>query len=106
MALAGKVLDKPAEALAVVARLFVAPGHRGKGTGARLLHTAAVAAAERGLAPILDVATHFNPAIALYEKHGWHRVGSVTVTFRDGDLHEFVYVGPGQAPTHRSAVGR
>jgi GNAT superfamily N-acetyltransferase len=106
MALAGQVLGKPPEALAVVARLFVAPTRRGEGTGARLLRTATVAAVDRGLAPILDVATHFKPAIALYEKLGWRRVGSVTVTFLEQDLHEFVYVGPGQVPTGRWVLGR
>lgn len=80
----------------MVARLFVAPTCRRAGAGGRLLQAATAAAEARGLAPILDVATHFMPAIALYEKHGWTRVGSVTVPFSDRDLHEFVYVGPGQ----------
>lgn len=94
MALASEVLDTPAEALAVVARLFVAPRSRRHGAGGQLLRAATAAAEARGLTPILDVATHFQPAIALYEKHGWRRIGSVTVPFRDRDLQEFVYVGP------------
>ena len=106
MALAGQVLGKPPEALAVVARLFVAPTRRRAGTGARLLRTATAAAVSRGLTSILDVATHFRPAIALYEKLGWQRVGSVTVTFLDQALHEFVYVGPSQVLTDRSILAR
>jgi GNAT superfamily N-acetyltransferase len=81
-------------ALGVVARLFVAPARRGEGVGGQLLAAAASAATVRGLRPILDVGTMFTPAIALYEKHGWTRIGQVTVPFRDLDLHEFVYVGP------------
>ena len=96
IALACEVLHKPAAALGVVARLFVAPSHRRQGTGRRLLRAATAAAAARGLVPILDVGTHFKPAIALYEKHGWTRLGAVTVTFGDRNLDEFIYVGPGQ----------
>jgi GNAT superfamily N-acetyltransferase len=94
--LACAVLQKPAAALGVIARLFVAPSRRGQGTGGRLLRAATAAAVSRGLVPILDVGTHFTPAIAMYEKHGWTRLGAVTVTFGDRDLPEFVYVGPGQ----------
>ena len=96
MALASHVLDTPPESLGVVARLFVAPPYRRQGTGARLLGAATTAAEARGLAPILDVATQFEAAIALYERNGWTRIGVVTVSFRDRDLHEFVYIGPGQ----------
>lgn len=91
-----EVLNKPAESLGVVARLFVSPAYRRAGAGGRLLQAATEACNIRGLTPILDVATHFEPAIALYEKHGWRRIGYVTVAFRERDLHEFVYVGPGQ----------
>ena len=94
VALACAVLHKPASALGVVARLFVAPSRRGQGTGGRLLRAATAAAVRRGLVPILDVGTHFAPAIALYEKNDWTRLGAVTVTFRERDLDEFVYVVP------------
>src|SRR5262249_41595635 len=40
MALACAVLDRPAESLVVVARLFVAPPYRRAGTGGRLLQAA------------------------------------------------------------------
>jgi hypothetical protein len=97
VALACDVLNRPAESLGVLARLFVAPAYRREGTGGRPLQAATAAADARQLAPILDVAAHFKPAMALYKKHGWRRVGSVTVAFRDRDLNEFVYVGPGRS---------
>lgn len=103
LALACAVLHKPPAALGVVARLFVAPSRRGQGTGGRLLRVATAAALRRGLVPILDVGTHFAPAIALYERNEWTRLGAVTVTFRERNLDEFVYVGPGELV--RSANG-
>lgn len=96
MALACKVLGARLDALGVVARLFVAPARRGQGIGGDLLMRATAGALARGLSPILDVATHFKPAIALYEKHGWVRIGQVKVAFRKRHLNEFVYVGPGE----------
>ena len=68
-----------ADAFGVVARLFVDPAHRRAGVGEALLATAAGEARRRGLLPILDVSTSFEPAIALYERCGWQRLGSVQV---------------------------
>ena len=106
IAFACEVLDRSAAVLGVVARLFVAPSRRGRGTGRRLLRAATEAAEARGLVPILDVGTHFTPAIALYEKHGWTRLGAVKVTFGERDLDEFVYMGPGQRVEPASGRGR
>jgi hypothetical protein len=47
--------------------------------------------------PILDVAVQLSPAIALYERRGWTRLGRVTVALSDCTLDEFVYVSPGAA---------
>jgi GNAT superfamily N-acetyltransferase len=94
MAFASDAIGEPADRLGVVARLFVAPSARGRGAGGALLSAATAEAVDRGLVPILDVGTHFAPAIALYEKHGWVRLGEVVLRFRDVDLHEFVYVNP------------
>ncbi len=94
MALACTILGVSADALGVVARLLVHPARRHRGIGRELLTKATAAALSRGLLPVLDVATHFQPAIALYEKHGWLRIGQVKVTYREHEVHEFVYVGP------------
>jgi len=39
----------------------------------------------RGRWPILDVATHFDAAIGLYERSGWIRAGRLDVRFRDAE---------------------
>jgi ribosomal protein S18 acetylase RimI-like enzyme len=45
--------------------------------------------------PILDVVDRFAPAIGLYERAGWRRLGTVKVQLPDGtDLREHVYVAP------------
>ena len=81
--------------LAFVARLFVAPSHRRRGTGRELLDVATSAAHRRSRWPALDVATTFRPAIQLYEVAGWTRAGSVTVEMpHEQPLEELVYFGP------------
>ena len=100
MALAGETTGRAPERLGVVARLLVAPAHRRKGLGGTLLGVAAQTAHALGRWPILDVATHFDAAIALYERAGWIRAVRVDVHFRNAEpLAEYVYIGPtpGQA---------
>jgi ribosomal protein S18 acetylase RimI-like enzyme len=93
--LASDALARNADQLGVIARLLVSPVARRRGIGESLLHTATADAFARNLWPVLDVATHFEGAIALYESCGWTRVGLVTTRFRDGStLDEYVYVAP------------
>ncbi len=95
MATASAALALPTERLGVVARLFVAPGQRGKGLGRALLATASQAAWAEGLWPVLDVATRYQSAIALYESCGWTCTGSVVFRAPDGwEVDELVSVGP------------
>lgn len=104
IAAASTSTSRPTHELAVVARLLVAPAERRSGIARRLLAAAAAEAHARELWPILDVATHFAGAIALYERCGWRRVAQVTVQIPGADpLDEFVYVGPAPVtPTPRS----
>jgi GNAT superfamily N-acetyltransferase len=91
---AGGALGRSADQLGVVARLFVSPAARGRGTGRLLLGTAVAESAARGLWPVLDVDTGLTSAISLYESCGWVRAGKITVRFSDGStLDEYVYVG-------------
>jgi GNAT superfamily N-acetyltransferase len=85
-----------ADAFGVVARLFVDPAHRRTGIGEALLATAAAEARRRGLLPILDVATSFARAIALYERTGWQCLGHVRVEVGGGHppFEELVYALP------------
>lgn len=100
--LASSALGKPADKLAVIARLFVSPQVRGQGAGRLLLDTATTEAISRGLWPVLDVDADLAPAIALYESRGWVRAGMITVRFKDGHtLDEYVYLGP--APADQTA---
>lgn len=62
--------------LAILARLFVDPGHRNLGAGAQLMEAAHRFAAESQLAVALDVMLKDRDAIRLYEKLGYHRLGT------------------------------
>jgi len=96
MDLASVVADRPPDRFGVVARLFVSPEARGRGVGRILLHTAEAHAVGLGLDPLLDVVTRFGAAIALYERCGWARAGTVRLILPDGSaLDEFVYFAPG-----------
>ena len=69
-----------------VARLFVSPRGRGRGIGAALLDRAGAWAEERGgrleLEVVADERSH---AIALYEREGWRRTGTVTAEWTAPD---------------------
>lgn len=95
MALASAMTGRERHSLVVVARLLVAPDARRKAVGRALLLTAAQAGARMGRRPILDVATRFSAAIALYKACGWSCAGEVTVSFPDGtSIREAVFVAP------------
>jgi hypothetical protein len=54
-----------------------------------------VSATSRGLVPILDVVTSDAAAIALYERMGWNRLGTIAFPLPDGStVEEFVYSAP------------
>jgi GNAT superfamily N-acetyltransferase len=94
--LARRALRVPEQKLAVVARLVVAPAHRRNGAARALLAEALAEVVRLGRTPILDVATHFAGAIALYDRSGWRRLGQVSVAMSGAEpLDEYVYVGPG-----------
>jgi GNAT superfamily N-acetyltransferase len=78
LAVATETLSVPLQRIGVVARMFVSPDFRRVGLGRSLLDVAAQHAIAGGRRPILDVVSHFHPAIALYEGCGWVRIGSVT----------------------------
>ena len=95
MARAATELERDVSHLAAVARLVVDPSARRRGVGRALLETAADHARRRGLHPVLDVATHYDAANALYRSCGWRNVGEVTMVFGDGaTLQSYVYVAP------------
>jgi GNAT superfamily N-acetyltransferase len=98
MRLAGEATSRQADRLVVVARLFVAPTIRRRGVGRLLLGRAVAEAHAMDRWPVLDVASGFQPAIALYESCGWTCAGSVTFEFRDGatmrKADSLVYLGP------------
>jgi GNAT superfamily N-acetyltransferase len=95
MELASSLSGRARDGLGVVSRLLVAPAARGQGVGRGLLLTSAEHARSLGLAPMLDVATHFGHAIHLYETNGWTRIGEVSTQISDGStLDEYVYLSP------------
>jgi GNAT superfamily N-acetyltransferase len=66
----------PVDEVAVVSRLFVAPGARGHGLGALLLARVVAEAGQLGLHPVLDVVAYDTSATALYERTGWRFLGT------------------------------
>jgi GNAT superfamily N-acetyltransferase len=102
--LASHHLGRPQSDLGLVSRLFVDPACRGSGVGQTLLARATAASVERGLHPVLDVATHLTGAVALYESVGWERAGEVVLDAWDGQpveppLSLYVYVVPARGPS-------
>jgi GNAT superfamily N-acetyltransferase len=75
----------PVEGLGGIVRLYVDPHFQRLGLARALLDTAADAAAEHNLKPVLDVVDDSGPAIALYERAGWKLVGTQPATWTDPD---------------------
>lgn len=95
VALAATRLGVPATECGVVARFIVARDHRRIGLGRALLNHATEQCRSRLLTPILDVVEGTGPVIALYERVGWRRLGTVSFDLDDGSvLREHVYVAP------------
>ena len=93
--LAATSLGRTPEDLASVSRLFVDPISRRRGLGGRLLEVATAEAHQRGLWPVLDVVTTYAPAVALYERQGWTRVGTIAEPIPNGQaIDEYVYAAP------------
>ncbi len=87
-------LGESREILGSISRLFVAASVRG-GLGERLIAVAVNEARTRGLLPVLDVVTTYAPAIALYERLGWTRLGTISYPMSNGEfIDEHVYAAP------------
>ena len=72
----GFVLARAVAGEAEILSIGVVPAHRRKGLGRRLLSTAAVEARRRGAARLfLEVASDNAPALALYRRAGFAKVG-------------------------------
>jgi GNAT superfamily N-acetyltransferase len=85
----------PADGLAVVARLLVAPAARRQGLGKVLLAHATTQARAAGQRAVLDVTRDADGPIAMYEAAGWSRLEPATLTFDDGaSLALWVYLSP------------
>jgi GNAT superfamily N-acetyltransferase len=84
----------PADRIAVVSRFFVARAARGQGVGTALISVAEQHASDRDLRLALDVADQNVDAIAFYERRGWQRVGTATLTLDVGTFPLVVYVLP------------
>ncbi|MFI9488060.1 GNAT family N-acetyltransferase [Promicromonospora sp. NPDC052451] len=70
--------------LAIPARLFVDPGHRGTGAGQLLMEAVFGFARARGLAIAFDVMLKDQAAIRLYERLGAVRIADLTHHYGDG----------------------
>jgi len=67
---------RPAGELAIVSRLFVRPGARGRRVGEELVCVATQFGASRGFGLVLEVVNEpGSAAMALYERLGWQMVG-------------------------------
>ncbi|MFE1953310.1 GNAT family N-acetyltransferase [Streptomyces sp. NPDC059524] len=79
-------LAPPGGPTAVVGRLFVAPGARGRRIGAQLLGRAAREARRSGARAVLDVVSRDVSAVALYERSGWTFLGAGQQEWGPGEL--------------------
>jgi GNAT superfamily N-acetyltransferase len=105
MALGTRHTGTPPQQLALVARLLVGAPARRRGVARALLATAVAGAHARNRRPILDVATHLDAAVGLYESCGWDRAGEVTIEFDDQpSLQCYVYIGPAPGQANRAPV--
>lgn len=91
---AQQVTGLAAERHAVLSRLFVAPGARGRGLGRALLRTAVAEADAQGLRAVLDVGAVFAAALRLYEAEGWTRAGTARQVVGDAGLEVAVLLAP------------
>jgi len=89
-----KSLQVQQPGLLSVALLFVSPQARGCGIGGRLLDNALTAARAKGAAPVLEVVTLNQQAIALYQARGWRRIGSVRYDWLPEDERSVLFVAP------------
>ncbi|MCW2812235.1 MAG: putative GCN5-related N-acetyltransferase [Friedmanniella sp.] len=90
-----RATDRPAEQLAVVARLLVSPTARRGGVGQALLDRAVQHAHARDQLPVLNVLPEDVAPRTLYERAGWRPVGEVTLPIEGHDpLLVRVYLGP------------
>ena len=93
--LAAATLTRSREELTSVSRLFVDPAYRRGGMAALLLDAAVRDASDRGTWPVLDVVTTYDAAIALYERMGWRRLGTIAYPMPNGQpIDEHVYAAP------------
>ena len=74
----GPAAGGPPGRLVQVTRLFVDPTARRRGSARELLATARAAGAAAGLRLVLEVVDDGGPAPRVYERLGWHPVGSRT----------------------------
>lgn len=72
---AGFTLSRSAPGEEELLLIAVAPGHRGGGLGAALLHRLSDAAAQRGAERLFLEMRDNNPARGLYERHGFAPIG-------------------------------
>jgi GNAT superfamily N-acetyltransferase len=95
LAAAQRATGLPAEKLAVVSRLFTAPGLRRTGIGRELLRHATGQARSHGLRAVLDVGQTLTAPVALYESEGWRRVDALQLDLGHGVVLDlWVYISP------------
>lgn len=80
-----RAAGQPPGELAEITRLFVDPAARSAGLGRELLVAASAGAVARGRRPVLEVVDDAGPAIALYERSGWQKIGTATAAWTTPD---------------------
>jgi len=83
-----------AEPAAIVSRLFVARDARGQALGERLVRAAWREAGQHGLRPMLDVLVRDAAAVALYERIGWQRIGTITHEIDGNSVPAICFAAP------------
>lgn len=80
--------------IAVLGRLFVLPQARDHGMGEQLVRAATEWAHRLRLRLVLDVMAKDQAAIRLYERIGWHRIGTTSHDSGHGEVLALCYLSP------------
>lgn len=96
---------RPADRLAIVSVLFVAPSSQGTGVGGRLLDGAVAWARQRGRLPVLDAVPSHGAALAVYRHRGWREIGAARPTWLPADEEPLLLLALDGADGERDVSG-
>ncbi len=95
------VAGRPGDFEASVHTIGVHPDHQGRGIGTALLRALLERADELAAPVFLEVRTDNEPALALYDKHGFTRVGLRKRYYQPSGADAYTMMRPARSPEQR-----